>query len=153
MEHSEKQSRRPNYLRQKNASITNDPTSFYGLSPQFSFLRYDAGASWCISKDGKPTVDKVFQMLRGMQESTWGAILNASGGRAHGTNSHKIRISLLSKDAIDRSEIIKIVESELYSLRLQGDVRLWGILEANGCFYVIWYDPEHKVFPLKKKHT
>ena len=77
--------------------------------------------------------------------------MQASGGRRHGTNNHDIPVCDLAKDATQRADAIKLEESELFSLRLQGDVRLWGIIEPeNGCFYVIWFDPEHKVYPGKK---
>ncbi len=54
----------------------------------------------------------------------------------------------LIKDSIGKAHDINIEEDELFSLRLQGDVRLWGLIEPNGCFFVIWYDPNHNVYPV-----
>jgi len=40
----------------------------------------------------------------------------------------------------------------LVSLRIMGAVRIWGI-RVHNCFKVLWWDPEHKIFPSKLKHT
>jgi hypothetical protein len=37
-------------------------------------------------------------------------------------------------------------------LRLQGEPRLYGFLEGH-VFHVVWWDPEHKIWPPKLKHT
>ena len=123
--------------------------SFYRLTVSFSFRKYDAGAPWSISSDSKPSVDSVFQNLCGVEGMTWSNIIQASGGRSHGTNSHYIPIHKLSKAARQRTDKIGLDEHDLFSLRIQGEVRLWGVIEPRtGCFFVIWYDPEHQVYPV-----
>ena len=126
-------------------------SSFFGLNVSFSFRKYDYSAPWSVSSDRKPSVDSVFQNLRGCEELLWSAVVQASGGKKHGTNSHYMPISALSKEAIRRARSINLDEDELFSLRLQNTVRLWGIIEQKtGCFYIIWFDPEHKVYPVAK---
>jgi len=133
----------------KRAGREKGPDRYFALPPTFSFRRYDAGAPWAIPKNGKPTVDSLFKNIRGVEEATWGDIIQAGGGRSHGTNSHYIPIEALSKDAKQRAWQIDMCENELFSLRVQGSVRLWGIVEPeNGCFYVIWFDPNHQVYPV-----
>ena len=122
--------------------------SFFGLSVSFSFRKYDAGAPWANTAGGRPTVDSIFSNLRGYEGMTWGKVMQASGGRLHGTNSHHIPVNELSKEAMQRLAYISLEEGELFSLRLQGAVRLFGTIEPkNGCMFVIWYDPEHAVCP------
>ena len=151
MAHSEKNTRLVvQATGQKSVTIPKSAGSYYGYSLSFSFRRYDSGASWAVSSDGKPTIDSLFYNMRGLEFLRWSEILHASGGKSHGTNSHSIAVKFLSDDAKARAESISLNESEMFSLRLQGQVRLWGIVEqSNGCFYVIWYDPNHKVYPLK----
>jgi len=128
-----------------------DAQGYWGKTASFSFRRYDADAPWALSRNKKPVVDSVFKNLHGFEQMIWTNIMQASGGRRHGTNNHDIPVSELTRDAIRRAETISLEESELFSLRLQGDVRLWGIIEPeNGCFYVIWFDPEHKVYPINR---
>jgi len=127
------------------------PGSYYGLSPTFSFRKYDAEAPWAVSADGRPTVDRVFKMLSGIELSTWGEIRQASGGRSHGTNSHPISIREMASEAQNRAADIALLEDELFSLRLTSTVRLWGVIEpSKGCFFVIWYDPNHSICPIDK---
>ena len=121
-----------------------------GFPPTFSFRKYDGGAPWAIPT-GKLTSDSVFVNLRDLECTTWGDVVKASGGRTQGTNSHFIPIDKLSKTAKQRATDMQLDESELFSLRLQGTVRLWGIIEPeNGCFYVVWFDPNHQVYPVDK---
>ena len=86
-----------------------------------------------------------------MEHTTWGDIRKSDGGRSYGKNSHHIPIAELQNEAKRRANELNLDVSELFSLRLQGDVRLWGIVDpVNGDYYVIWYDPNHQVYPSKK---
>jgi len=135
----------------KKAFIFEKPEGYYNSPPVFSFKKYDANAPWSTSSDNKPVVDSIMKNLSGMEGLYWKDIIKSSGGRKHGTNSHPIKIADLTVEARKRAEKIKLYESELFSLRLQGDVRLWGLIEPkDGRFFVIWYDPNHKVYPVMK---
>jgi hypothetical protein len=133
----------------KATSISGNVNGYYDMPVSFSFRRYDNGTEWSASIDNKPIIDDVFYMLRGKEGQTWKEVEQTYGGRTHGTNNHRISINDLSKEAQKRAIEIMLNENELYSLRLQGTVRLWGVIEQlNGCFYIIWYDPNHQVYPL-----
>jgi hypothetical protein len=41
---------------------------------------------------------------------------------------------------------------ELWSLRVSGKERIWAIRERS-VFRVLWWDPEHHVYVVEKKHT
>jgi len=138
-------------LNSKKSNIEKTPHGYWGLSPEFSFRRYDSDATWSVPADGKPTTDTIFSLLRDISSMKWIDIMQASGGRSHGTNSHFISIDKLIKHARQRASEIELGENELFSLRLQGTARLWGLIEPeNGCFYVVWYDPEHQLYPLER---
>ncbi len=123
---------------------------YFEHPPTFSFQKYDAGKPWATTSDRKPIVDDLFKDLHGFSGLKWAEIVQASGGRCHGTNNHYISILDLSPEAKRRANDLNIEEDELFSLRLQGDVRLWGTIEPNGCFFVVWYDPNHKVYPVTR---
>lgn len=110
----------------KKAHIEKKPQDFLGLSPVFSFRKYDSEATWSKPSDGKPSTDTLFASLRSICYTTWGEIFKASGGRSYGTNSHYICVDKLCKEAQQRVESIGVNESELFSLRISGTVRLWG---------------------------
>ena len=87
------------------------------------------------------------KVLYGLSGQTWSQIFGASGGRTHGTNSHFIDITGCTKEAQVQANKIGLNEDRLFSLRLGGKPRLFGVIEPNGCFFVIWYDPNHDVCP------
>lgn len=49
-------------------------------------------------------------------------------------------------------EIERDDETRLSRLRLDGACRLYGILREH-VFYVLWWDPQHEVYPSQLKHT
>ena len=86
--------------------------------------------------------------LRDFESMTWYEILVASKSR-----NHTVTIESLCKEARDRLEEIGQGDlEELVSLRLSGPERVWGIRTGN-VLHVLWWDPEHAVYPSLKKHT
>jgi len=65
---------------------------------------------------------------------------------------HHVSVSDLIKEAQDRLGELHIYEDELFSLRLNGKGRLFGIL-SEGIFQIVWYDCNHEICPSHKKHT
>ena len=43
-------------------------------------------------------------------------------------------------------------ESELTAISLNNKQRIWGYL-MRGTFYLLWWDPEHEIYPTKKRNT
>lgn len=88
--------------------------------------------------------------LSSYEGMTWAEIQSASGGKTKGTNNHFAYISKLDKEAQKRAMELHLDVDELFSLRLTGTLRLYGILE-NGIFSIIWYDQNHEIYPLKNR--
>ncbi len=75
----------------------------------------------------------------------WSDILNR--------NNHEVYVSSISRAAQKRLAEIKLDDFDrLVSLRFSGKERLWGI-KINNVFKLIWWDPNHEVYPSKLKHT
>lgn len=127
-----------------------DPESYYSKHPSWRFCRWDSKFPKEI--DLTDAVRGLLPKLHSLEKMTWSTICQANGGRSSGTNSHHIDVSDFAPEAQKRFKELKIDESELFSLRLTGMHRLWGILD-NGVFTVIWSDPEHKVCISNKRHT
>jgi hypothetical protein len=67
--------------------------------------------------------------------------------------NHKMDVGLLEKDARDRLVELRLDDlDELWSLRLSAQERVWGVITLN-VFSLLWWDPEHTVYEVKKKHT
>jgi len=68
-----------------------------------------------------------------------------------GTN--KIPVDRLSKKARDRIEELNLDDAEeLFEIRLSGKERVWGTM-TGAVFNLLWWDPNHEVYEVKKKHT
>ena len=84
---------------------------------------------------------------------TWQEIEQQSGGRSKGTNSHPIPVDQLTKEARDRLLELQIDDvDELFSLRLEGKVRVFGVRSGH-VMQLLWFDFEHSICESKKKNT
>jgi hypothetical protein len=91
------------------------------------------------------TLQEIREKLRGFESMTW--------GESVGPNNHPVATASLCKTAGDRLEEIHLDElEELFSLRLSGKERVWGVLEHN-VLMLLWWDPNHQVCPSFKKNT
>lgn len=55
--------------------------------------------------------------------------------------------------ALDRLEEIGLSDmTKIHRLRLKGEARLYGFLNGH-VFHVVWWDPNHEVWPSRLKHT
>ena len=100
----------------------------------FSWSEIEAADGWSI-----------WERLAAFETMTWHEII----GRDH----HEIDVDLLEKSAQDRlREIGQDDVDSLCSLRIAGERRVWGILDRN-VFKILWWDPNHTVYPVSKKNT
>jgi hypothetical protein len=65
---------------------------------------------------------------------------------------HEIETWKLCKDARDRMASIPLHAETLMSLRVNSRGRVWGIRTRN-IIDLLWWDPEHAVYPVPKKGT
>ena len=66
---------------------------------------------------------------------------------------HSMPVPALCKEARERLGELKLDDVDvLYQLRLSGTQRVWGIRDRN-ILKLLWWDPDHDVYPVEKKHT
>jgi hypothetical protein len=88
---------------------------------------------------------QILDKLKSIENSTWPDI--ERGG------SHFIPVSNVIKDAQARLRHLKLDDiDQLFSLRLTGAERLWG-LRTNDVFSLLWWDPNHEICPSELRHT
>ncbi|MEI7833801.1 MAG: hypothetical protein WCJ56_11475 [bacterium] len=123
-----------------------EPFTKAALFPVWSFQRLDIGGPWCFSKiDDANYFVEVLKKLGEFEKMNWNDL--GSGG------SHLIAISKLAKHAQKRLIEIKQEDiDELFSIRLKGKERVWGIMD-NGVIRLLWWDPNHEICPSHKMHT
>lgn len=131
-----------------------DPNSMLGKNPSWVFHRSDSSGAWAISKEslGDKFWSDVFPKLKSWESMTWSQILIAAK-----KNNHSIEVSDLNKAAQDRLEELQIHEDVVYSLRVDGQTRVYGLM-YGAVFAVLWCDFNHGdndscVCRSKLKHT
>lgn len=81
------------------------------------------------------------------------AIAGWSSVNQNSAHHHEIQLHKLTRDAQKRLRQLTFDDLDgLFSLRLTGKKRIFGV-RKDPYFYVVWWDPEHKVCPSVKKGT
>lgn len=74
-------------------------------------------------------------------------------GEITGNGNHPIDVDNIIPAAQRRLEEIGQGDTDvLYSLRIGGRRRIWGIRELN-TFRVLWWDPNHEIYPVNLRNT
>ncbi len=139
--------KKPSRQEKNRASQIKHPNSDHEkLSWQIRLLDFDGPWGW--GKMDAKTLKYVHGKLAQFETMTWAEVNHPN------TGCHPIKIKDLCSEAQKRLAEIKIIEfeEELFSLRLSGKERLWGIREHH-LFKILWWDPRHDVYPVSKKHT
>ena len=98
-------------------------------------------------------VEKIYPKLQTFEENTWDEIRQYSHRKKDksASNNHFVSIQDLSKEAQERlNELGYSDRSEIYSLRLEGTIRIYGFREMN-YMDIIWVDLNHEVYKPHKR--
>lgn len=130
----------------KTPGIASSYTSPHALSPvwKVDILQREGPYGWeTITSD--VLWQEILPKLRNFETMTWASIL--------GSNNHEVRVQQLAPEAQKRLKVLKLDDvDQLVSLRLTGKQRVWGIKQHH-VLRLLWWDPEHEVYPSVKKHT
>lgn len=103
-----------------------------------------AGA-WAWGSADAGHLDDARSKLAGFEASTWAQL--------RGDHHHRVVVADLEPEAQKRLRELRQDDVDaLYSLRLTGKRRVWGILHTN-VFYLLWWDPTHSVCKSNLKYT
>ena len=136
--------------KQGGAIIEEDPDAYLTKTPAWAFSRCDQEHErWSLSKS-QNIYDDIIRKLGSFEGMTWAEIMSQSGGRAHGTNHHFEDVGDLKKEAQKRLQELQLEDlDQVFSLRLSGKERLYGILNDR-VLRIIWYDQNHEIYPMSK---
>lgn len=130
----------------KKPKIASDPDEDHKHPPAWHIetIQQDGPFGW-NKVDGSLLWNGIMPKLKNFETMNWGAIL--------GSRNHEVAVSGMSRAAQKELQKIKLNDIEkLVSLRLTGKQRVWGI-KIGRVLKILWWDPEHKVYPSVKKHT
>ncbi len=113
----------------------------------WSFQYFD-GTDWRHGDtDGHISFCDVATRLNQYSNRTWGDILGDP------TRDHPSEPSRLCTEAQQRLIELGFDDvSEVLRFRFDGTQRLWGFRDRQ-YFVVLWWDPDHQVYPVEKKNT
>lgn len=114
-----------------------DPDSFYSLMPSWNFSSSD-NESWSFEQESVGLLfwDEILPRLRNWEKCRWKDILSDK------THNHPIDVKKLNKCARARLSALHIEAEAIYSLRLNGTHRIYGLIN-KGVFNILWFDTDH----------
>lgn len=84
--------------------------------------------------------------LHSLESMKWGDIEGPTG-------SHFVNVENIVPEARDRLvDIDKGEQEQLFSLRVTGEKRIWGVRDV-AILRLLWWDPHHEICPSLKRHT
>lgn len=120
------------------------PQSSFNDTPAWQFNRIDLNGEWgYLNATKEDLVNEILTKLKAFESMKWIDIDGKNG-------SHDISIAKICKEA--RKRLLEIEQDDIetiYSLRLTGKKRIWGIKDGR-ILKVIWWDPKHGVCPSLK---
>jgi hypothetical protein len=91
--------------------------------------------------------EELVPKLRNFESVKWKEIEKETFGKKGKSKHHWVTVDKIIKEARERLEYLKLDDyQELYSIRLTGKIRIWGIREFN-FFRLLWFDEEHEICP------
>jgi len=114
------------------------------LRPAWGFRLIDLGLNdWNWNQVDYTAWIRLLKQLQSFESLTWGEIKLQTSGKRKGTRHHFIGLEKLEKAAKDRWIELHLDDyGEVYSLRMEGKLRIYGIREGR-VLHLVWYDPHH----------
>lgn len=121
----------------------NDPARHDSETIVWRFGVVDKDGDWGWAAAGRYWWSEIFPKMKHFETMTWATLMGAAGGRRAGNNHHAVKVEKLSRDAKTRlNQIVQEDVPELFSLRLDGTKRIYGIRDGRA-LKIIWFDPYH----------
>ncbi len=133
-------------------------TSTQQDNPHFCFQFADRATrqAWKF-KPSESHAPALVDFICEMAKLTWGQIEAQRVGTQEGyrRRNHSQEIKRLTRAAqqdLMKRKLPEKFDETMFRFRLSGEQRLWGFRKGN-VFHVVWWDPEHRVYPTEKAHT
>lgn len=117
---------------------------------RLSLLDLEHAGSWSWSVD-EDALRQITAFLAEMERLTWTEIKAQMFNSKKGSHRkhHAMPPDQLCPEARDRLRMLRLDDvDELFRFRLGNLPRLWGVIDPDGVFYPVWWDPGHKVYPM-----
>lgn len=108
--------------------------------------------SWGVSRDQiDQDFNEISSFLNSLTSNRWYEILSQRSGEHY--KHHEQEVFSIEKEAIERWAELGLEEFDTaFRFRSGSTKRIWGYKIVD-VFHLIWWDPNHKIYPTEKKHT
>jgi hypothetical protein len=116
---------------------------------RLALLDLDHAGSWSWAVD-EDALKEIVAFLSEMEKLTWTEIRAQMFNSKKGSHRkhHSMAPELLCPDAQRRLSVLRLDDvDEIFRFRLGNKPRLWGVIDDDGIFYPVWWDPDHEVYP------
>jgi hypothetical protein len=114
---------------------------------QWTFEVFDHNLDWRKDKSVHAGFCEIGDQLKSYSQRTWGEI------RLSHKRDHPIPCDQLCPRAQGRLRDLKLDDiDELWRFRFSNTRRLWGIKDGR-LMKVVWWDPDHEVYPTQPHNT
>lgn len=115
--------------------------SIHASNPRWSFARVDGQGKWGWHQLDTQHVVDMLKRLAAFETMTWGEIERTP-------SCGSIEVSAVCSEAQARLRAIGMDQVDaLFKLRITQARRVWGVRRGT-TFLVLWWDPEHSVYPM-----
>lgn len=111
------------------------------------FGNLDDSGRWGLSRCSESDLRDLFAKLSSFETMR---VKELFTGQEHGKRYNVESISPAAQKRL--IELNRDDETQIVRLRLSGKKRLFGFLKGS-VFHILWWDPEHEIFPSKKRNT
>lgn len=142
----------------KGTKVAASPKSTQQENPHFCFQFADRATknAWKFKPtegDAPPLVDFICEMAK----LTWAQIeaqrVGGKGGSHKRNHNQEIRrLKPAAQKDLMKRRLPEKFDDTMFRFRVAGEQRLWGFRKSN-VFHIVWWDPEHQVYPTEKSHT
>ena len=123
------------------------------VSWRFYRIKSTSQTKWRIDQDNwNVWSNNILPKLMNFESYKWSQIKRIPKPNGGGSMHHNIARTKLSPSAQREIRELGLEYDEFFSLRLSGKERVFGILD-RGVLELLWYDKEHEICPVLKKHT
>lgn len=116
---------------------------------RFDCTDLDNDCPWSLANVSPDDQKDLLEHLRQYESRTVGEL---RGGRLSDFKSYPDFADCPNKMAVNRLATHYDATDSIARFRLSGTKRLYGFLVDNE-FHLLWWDPNHKVWPSRKRHT
>lgn len=120
--------------------------------PHFRFEKVDRDGKFAFRLDRQDFQHKlVLEKIMEYSCMMWSAIECQTHDGGKSKHHFLDNLNKLSKEAKERIKKLKIddLADTIFSFALTNKIRIIGLRQGD-YFYVLWYDPKHEVYPVKR---